>query len=55
MNFTSDTYPDSGLSQSFSSEKWKSGDQSQDFWEINQWKLRVNLYFEPNENSVSIH
>ncbi|MFQ6987102.1 MAG: hypothetical protein ACLRUL_10650 [Clostridia bacterium] len=32
MNFTSDTYPDSGLSQSFSSKKWKSGDQSQDFW-----------------------
>ena len=47
MNFTSDTYPDSGLSQSFSSKNGKVGIRVKTSGN-NQWEMG-NLYFEPNK------
>lgn len=47
MNFTSDTYPDSGLSQSFSSKNGKVGIRVKTSGN-NQWEMG-SLYFEPNK------
>ena len=47
MDFTSDTYPDSGLSQSFSSKNGKVGIRVKTSGN-NQWEMG-NLYFEPNK------
>lgn len=47
MNFTSDTYPDSGLSESLSSKNGKVGIRVKTSGN-NQWEMG-NLYFEPNK------
>lgn len=47
MNFTSDTYPDSGLSESFSSKNGKVGIRVKTSGN-NRWEMG-NLYFEPNK------
>lgn len=47
MDFTSDTYPDSGLSESLSSKNGKVGIRVKTSGN-NQWEMG-NLYFEPNK------